>query len=263
MVYVVKAVFLSIIMLFFVFSPSVFSASKDPDLIFYFPFEKFDGNTALDMSGNGHNGDIKGNIKVVDGGKFGKCAQFEKTAYIDLHGPDFPDDQIPKSAITLCAWIKCQNTGDHHEIFNARASDSTWLIHPEARSDGNNFRWLLRTDGGTTIFDMRAGAVTWDSWQHFAGVYDGKKGILYINGENVGEANGGAKIAKDWGSGARIGRTIDDARPFTGLMDELIMWKKALTRDEIRAIMEKGYEAFMAVSPVGSISTTWGQLKSQ
>jgi len=41
------------------------------------------------------------------------------------------------------------------------------------------------------------------------------------------------------------------------------MWKKALTKDEIKVIMEKGLEATMAVSPVGSISTTWGQLKSQ
>lgn len=262
MLYVMKAVLLSVIMLTFVFSPLVFSASKDPDLIFYFPFEKFDGNTALDMSGNGLNGEIKGNIKIVDG-KFGKCAQFEKTAYIDLNGPNIPDDRIPKSAITLCAWIKCQSTGDHHEIFNARASDGTWVIHPEARGDANNFRWLLRADGAATIFDIRAGSVTWDKWQHFAGVYDGKKGILYIDGEVAGEANGGAKIAKDWGSGARIGRTIDDARPFTGLMDELIMWKKALTKDEIKAIMEKGYEAFLAVSPRESISTTWGQLKSQ
>jgi len=262
-VYIIRSILLSLFMIFFIFSPLVFSASKDPDLIFYFPFEEFNGNIALDKSGNGHDGDIKGNIKIVDNGKFGKCAEFQTGSYIDMHGPDFPADQIPKSAITLCAWIKCKNTGDHHEIFNARASDQTWVIHPEARSDGNNFRWLLRTDGGTTIFDMRGGAVTWDSWQHFAGVYDGKKGILYINGENVGEANGGAKIAKDWGSGARIGRTIDDARPFTGLMDELIMWKKALTKDEIKVIMEKGLEATMAVSPVGSISTTWGQLKSQ
>jgi hypothetical protein len=58
------------------------------------------------------------------------------------------------------------NTGDHHALFNARASDQTWLVHPELRSDGG-FRWLLRAAGGDTIFDIRAGQWTAGEWIHF------------------------------------------------------------------------------------------------
>ena len=232
-----------------------------PDLIFYFPFDEFEGNTALDKSGKGHDGAIQGNIKIVDGGKFGKAAEFSTGSFIDLDGPSFPDEHIPKEEITLCAWAKCENTGGDHAIFNARAGDSTWLIHPEFRGEGN-FRWLLRADGGVTIYDLRAGAVKWGEWTHFAGVYDGKKGLLYINGALEGEMAGSGTIAKDWGLGARIGYNIDNARPFTGLMDELSMWKSALPLEDIKAIMENGLEEFLAVSPAGSLTTTWGGLKA-
>jgi hypothetical protein len=256
----VKTVIAFAVLVYLIATSSVL-AFDDPDLVFYFPFEEFDGNTALDQSGNGHNGMINGDIKIVDEGKMGKAAEFAKTSFIDMDGPNIPAEYIPTNEITLCAWVKCESTGDHHAIFNARAGDSTWLIHPELRSSGN-FRWLLRADGSATIFDMNAGTVTWNEWLHFAGVYDGKKGILYINGEKVGEMPGGATIAKDWGQGARIGYNIDAARPFTGLMDELSLWKRALTLDEIKILMEDGMKALLAVSPAGSLTTTWGGLKA-
>ena len=249
-------------LLFFIFISISGIAFSDPDLVFYFPFESFDGNKALDQSGNNHNGTINGNIKIADGGKFGKAAEFATASFIDMDGANFPAEHIPKSAITLCAWINCKKTGGDHAIFNARASDNTWLIHPEARG-GGNFRWLLRSDGGTGIFDIQTGVVNWEQWQHFAGTYDGKTGILYIDGEEVGRnSTGGAKIAKDWGQGARIGYNVDSARPFTGLMDELFLWKKALELDEIKKLMSIGGEKYLAVSPAGSLSTTWGKLKA-
>lgn len=58
--------------------------------------------------------------------------------------------------------------------------------------------------------------------------------------------------------GARVGKNIDDARPFTGLMDDLCIWSKALTQDEIKALMETGVTP---VSPKGNLGTTWGQIK--
>jgi hypothetical protein len=257
-----KFVFVFAILMCFMLSG--LAMAGDPDLIIYFPYEEVNGKVVPDKSGYGNDGDINGSIKIVDDGKRGKAAEFSSGDFIDMRGPKFSDDLIPKDAITICAWVKCKKTGDQHEIFNAQAADATWVVHPEVRSDGN-FRWLLRSDGGATIFEILAGAVEWDTWMHFAGTYDGKKGILYINGEDVSEGNGGAKIAKDWGTGARVGRTIDNARPFTGLMDDLNVWKKALTRDEILIVMEKGPEGIIkgeAVSPIGNMTTTWGQLKS-
>ncbi len=254
--------FYFILIFLLILSESVI-ALDDPDLIFYFTFEEISGDFIKDQSGKGHDGKIVGRVKLSDSGKRGKALELDGQSYLDLDGANFPADHIPRDAITLCAWVKCKQGGDH-AIFNARASDQTWLIHPEVRSE-NNFRWLLRSDGGATIFDIRAGSVKWNEWAHFAGVYDGKKGYLYINGVLEGENVGGGKIAKDWGSGARVGRNIDEARPFNGLMDDLCLWKKALTLEEIKKVMEKGAEAVSggeAVTPFGNMTTTWGNLKT-
>ena len=89
--------------------------------------------------------------------------------------------------------------------------------------------------------------------------------MLYINGKNVGEekARVGTGIAPDWGSGARVGFNIDNNRPFTGLMDELNIWKRGLTEEEVNGIMNDGVEDYLAVEAHGKLAVTWGKLKGQ
>jgi len=212
----------------------------DPSLVIYYSFDEV-GEIVADQSGKGHDGVVVGDVTAEPEGMYGGAANFASGSYLDLDGPSFPAEDIPTSAMTLAAWIKCANTGGDHEIFSARASDNTWLIHPEPKSSGD-IRWLLRSYGGTTIFQIRAGTMTWDEWLHFAGTYDKEsaKAALYINGELIEEMDvaSPADIAGDWGLGARVGLTIDDARPFTGLMDEFRMYTRALSQDEILEIMQ-------------------------
>jgi|GEM_PF-578011 len=211
----------------------------DPSLVIYYTFDEV-GDIVPDKSGKGHDGVVVGDVSAAPEGILAGAGKFANGAYLDLDGPGFPAEDIPTSGMTLAAWINCENTGDHHAIFNARASDQTWLVHPEARSNGE-FRWLLRSYGGTTMFDIRAGAVTWDEWLHFAGTYDkaSAKATLYNNGELVAEMDVATPddIAGDWGLGARVGKNIDDARPFTGLMDEFRLFTRALSQDEIVDMM--------------------------
>ncbi len=245
--------------------------TDDPSLVIYYSFDDV-GEIIVDQSGNGHDGTVDGDITAEPAGKYNRAAKFDGTrgpanhSYVDMDGPNFPAEDIPTSGMTLAAWVKCENTGDHQTLFNARASDGTWLIHPELRSEGN-FRWLLRSYGGTTIFDIRAGSVTWDEWLHFAGTYDKATGkaILYINGEAVREENisNAADIAGDWGSGARVGYDIDDARAFTGLMDDFCMFKRALSQAEVKKLMQ-GIGSPFAFGPApadGALhAETWANL---
>jgi len=213
---------------------------SDPSLVIYYSFDEV-SDIVADQSGNGYDGVVNGDITADPGGVRGGAAKFATGSYLDLNGPEVSPDYIPTSGMTLAAWIKCDDTGGHHAIFNARASDQTWLVHPEARSNGQ-FRWLLRAGGGATIFDIRAGSVTWGEWLHFAGTYDKASGkaFLYNDGEVVREENisNPQDIAGDWGLGARVGYNIDNARPFTGLMDMFWLFKRALGPDEIQKAMQ-------------------------
>ena len=234
----------------------------DPELTLYFSFDEVT-DIVSDQSGNGIDGVVNGDVTADPEGKRNGAAKFATGSYLDLNGPDVPPELIPTTGITLAAWAKCENTGGEHAIFNARAADSTWLVHPELRGNGE-FRWLLRSAGGSTIFDIRAGKVTWDEWLHFCGMYDQASGraALYINGELVHEQtiSGAQEIAGDWGSGARVGYNIDNARPFTGLMDMLWIFRRSLSEGEIlKAMQGEAYPFALSPDPADGaiIEATW------
>ena len=253
--------FLGMICLALVMTAGAFA---DPDLVIYYSYDNF-GAVVPDESGNGHDGTVTGSVVMDADGKRGGAAKFSDGGFIDLDGPNVPSADLPLDAMTLCAWAKVEDTGGHHAIFNARAADGTWIVHPELRSDGG-FRWLLRAAGGNTIFDIRGGQWAAGEWVHFGGVYSAadSKATLYINGEVAGTEDAripNANIANDWGQGARVGKNIDDARPFTGLMDDLCLYKRALTQDEVKEIMASGPPIATPVSPKDSLTTTWGNVK--
>ena len=69
-------------------------------------------------------------------------------------------------------------------------------------------------------------------------------------------------IAGDWGMGARVGFNIDNARPFTGMMDDLSIWKRGLTGAEVNTIMDAGaIPEGAAVDAGGKAATAWAALK--
>jgi len=251
---------------------SVFIASgafAAKDLMVYFPYEEIDNGIVPDMSGNGYDGTVNGDITLVDG-KFGEAAKFTSGSFLDLHGEDIPAGEAPTDVFTICAWVKCENTGGDQAIFNARASDGTWLIHPQLNGNGQ-YRFTLRGYGSNKICDIKTGTVTWDEWTHYAGTYDKATGkvTLYINGEVIAESDALADvdIAGDWDVGARVGYNIDNARPFTGVMDDFSIWRKVLTQDEIKDVMNNGPNSSViapvitAVSPNDKLASLWGQIK--
>ena len=249
--------FLSVILLSLVSSATA-DFANDPELVIYYSFDEFT-DTVFDLSGKGSDGTIEGDITFEEEGYHAGAAQFATGSYLDLNGADFPSEYIPTTGITVVAWAKCENTGDHHELLNARAGDSTWVMHPELRSAGN-FRWLLRAAGSTTIFDIGAGEVTWDEWLHFAGTYDQATGKanLYINGVTEADQtiSNPPEIAGDWDMGARLGITINSGRPFTGLMDDFCCFKRALTKEEVQSIMISVGERGPAFDPIPEDETT-------
>ncbi len=237
----------------------------DPDLVLYFDFEEFKGGNVIEKSGHGYDGKIMGKVTQSNEGKFGMAAHFASGSFLDLDGANVDPEHIPTEGMSVVAWINVEAI-TNMAIFNARAGDGTWLVHPEARAEGD-YRWLNRGHNpGKTLFNIRAGKNVANEWVHYAGTFSREEGMayLYINGLQVGEAKAAFPdpIAGDWGQGARVGYNIDNNRPFNGLMDELNVWKRGLTHEEVESIMNAGIVEHLAVEARGKMTTTWGSLKS-
>ena len=202
-----------------------------------------------DESGNAYHGVVVGDVTAA-AGVSGGAAKFGAATgnFIDLPVGDIKaDGNIPTSNFTLAAFFNVvykdpsQNplyAHGQHAIFNPRAGDDTYLLHPEIRQ--TDYRFTLRDYGMTAIGDIRPAGAVFDEWHHIAMTWDraATRMAIYIDGDLLMEKTDCAdrNMAADWDDGARIGLNIDNARQYTGLMDELYLFNETLSDDAIKAL---------------------------
>jgi hypothetical protein len=121
----------------------------------------------------------------------------------------------------------------------------------------------VRTNDNATLFEISNGKWVVGEWIHFAGTYSAadKLGVLYLNGQEIEKKAATAGKLLDWSAGARIGMTVDNVRPFIGLIDDFCLFKRALKVDEVKAIMTGGPQIPSSVTNEDSLTTTWGDIK--
>src|SRR6185295_2015327 len=84
-----------------------------------------------------------------------------------------------------------------------------------------------------------ANSLTLNTWQHVAATYDGATLSIYVNGNQVSSSAGTGTINAVT-SDLAIGRNIALGTSFTGQIDEVELFRRALSQIEIRAIADAG-----------------------
>lgn len=230
---------------------------KDPTLSVYYSFDE-DGDTVKDGSIHGNDGKIEGKSKR-ENGVFGKAVVLEPQTWVDLNGPEF--ENVPLEGLTIAVWVNHNDSPDPQSIFDAIGTDhGSGLYHVEIRPAG--FRWFHRDGAEKQVFNINPGpTIDGGKWVHFTGTYDSKTGDTktYVDGKETHKAKGDGELSDNWGVSAAIGHH-KKGRWFDGLMDEFYIFARALSEDEIKAVMDG---EFLSVEPADKLTTTWGRMKFQ
>ena len=182
---------------------------------------------------------------------------------------------LPTDAMTLAMWANCPAAKGDQATFCASAYDpdkgpsgglgdarAAWPYHLEIKD--SSFRYTIRYDGGTgpgtgdgdaygmktivstnPVMDPNSGAQPspdYGTWMHIAWVYSQSqsKWWFYKNGEVAaqGSVESAQPIYDNWDNGALLGMNPDVARQFIGEMDEVYMFKRALSASEIATLAQ-------------------------
>ena len=105
-----------------------------------------------------------------------------------------------------------------------------------------------------------------DTWYHVVGTFDDEALKVYLDGELVGEKptpkNGPVMVWND--NNIEIGGrpdTNNGANLYKGLLDELAVYDRALTAEEVETVMNA--RDILTVDIAGKLTTTWGALKAR
>jgi hypothetical protein len=219
------------------------AADTKTALIAFWPLDA----DASDIVG-GNNGKLVGGAKFVTDTTSGKVLEVDgKDGHVEVPHSAKLVFTI-KESYTLSAWVNVLVLPGHWSGVVDKSRDiSPWY---GIWIDGTN-KWIA---GGT---NLTGSAVTATKWQHLALVQDGTANTrtLYLNGKadvkgTAIDANGAGDL---WMGGAKSVSEFVNAR-----IDEVLLYKRALTPDDVLSLMAA---PFTAVEPVTKLTTTWGAIK--
>ena len=229
----------------------------DPEsLMGMWHFDQGKGGTVKDSSPNGNDGKIV-DAKRVEG-KEGMGIEFDGSNHVVIPASKTMDDFL--DGFTYLLWVKPLGnpSGPHVRLIERDWHNPNILIGP------NDFYGSFLFNGGIDNSQVRGGEWEMEEWNFVALTHDGKTLSLYVNGEvvadlDVGEPtftqkhDGGSIWLTRWKGGA--------GWDFSGVLDEIAIFNAALSEDDLTTIMEDGLQKALDVSPVGRLTTTWGNIK--
>jgi hypothetical protein len=200
-------------------------------LVLWYGFDADDGNRVSDKSGRGNDGRATG-AKWTRQGQVGGAMEFDgRLAHVTCVSASRL--RIAKE-VTLAAWVKPE--GEGHIMGTSKAQELACRIY---------------TGAGRIWTDMwnendRRG-VSWsgtpqNGWFHVVGTYDGSEVRLYLNGTLV-HANPQTGRIRSSSSPLFIGARTSDRGSleelFRGLVDEVMVWNRALSEAEVSELFRQ------------------------
>ena len=212
------------------------AGALDKSMILYLPLDEESGKVAKDISIHKNNGEIFGNAKWEEEGKIGGCLSLINGSYVEMQ--EIPAYDVTEE-ITLMAWINTSTPGRIIDKSENKLSGFVMMVNNEL---------TLRIETGIkgTRPAINATTQVGDGEWHFVvatlgkdkdkdGKETGFRSLkVYVDGDMEGSAISATDInPNDWP--LMVGVTADtQADPYTGLIDEVVIYDRALSVQEIQ-----------------------------
>lgn len=212
-------------------------------VIGHWGFNEGTGQVAMDSSANGNHGQL-GSVSVEDSsdpmwstGIYGSTGLKFGNSFVSV--PASPALE-PQQTLSVEIWVRSSTIPPtfSHLISKGAAGCSyaswTLFLHPQ----GLSFEVVQAPNSGAD--SPFAGPALWDGkWHHIAGTYDGSFARLYVDGTEVGTGTpwvGTIGYGLSTNNNLTIGAYNGSCSlPFPGYIDEVTIWDRALTAEEVAA----------------------------
>jgi len=197
------------------------------------------GNTAYDRSGLGNHGAISG--ATAKAGKRGQALSFNGTSNsrVDFNSTPLINSTAP---FTVSYWARLDAIVNYAIPLTLRTdSAQNWRTYYAV---GNNSVWFGRR-GGWIILKASLSSTPMNTWHHIVVTYNGSDSTVagnfkfYDNGSSTAIEDGGG-FASDTGNSRIGGFTGGDQWWWNGLIDEVRVYNRALSADEIKNLFNLG-----------------------
>ena len=216
-------------------------AAAAEGLLTCYDFEEGAGKVVHDKSGHANDGVVHEATWVE--GKHGSALKFSGTGQYVLSRRGTISPEV--KAVSVAMWVYRERPGRHQYIAYERY-DRLALYDPYG---GGKYRIMSNLTGIWSPVTESKEAAPLNQWTHVAFTWDMETGdaVIYYNGVERGTASGKtgkAVTGEHLALGGILGTTPEKTtvleHPFQGMLDDVRVYQRILSRQEIKQIM-KGY----------------------
>lgn len=191
--------------------------------------------TVADATGNGHTGTASANTSVMSvAGKLSTALEFATAASRYVSVPDHEDLRLASGG-AIAMWVKWDGTytGTSGYSPSLLAKSSGWQVHLYNTTGG----LLLRVNEQIVLITETA--MTGGEWRHLAVVISPLGKWLYVDG-TLRVSSSDASLPAATAGGVFLGARTATSGFFGGVLDDVRIYKRPLSAQEIRAIYNDG-----------------------
>ena len=242
-------------------------------LVVYFTFDNVKGKHIRDESGNGLDAEVIENTQFVEG-KYGKAIRITRETEDCVNIPNSHKLEIDDE-ITMMAWVYHENwkghssqwfdkgirTQDLHRAYGMAVYDEKDLGGAVRLEDGSGIGIVLGAGIPQSQQMILVNNTMEDKkWHHIVGTVGDNGAKIYLDGEPITHVNENVNFKGTNKEDFRIGCVKNNPQYAfeDGSIDEVAIWSRALSEDEIRRTMRG---PLLSVSPKDKVTTTWGNIK--
>jgi hypothetical protein len=211
---------------------------NDPDLVAWWSFDNATVTLAPDQSVHALNAVNKGAIPVV--GKIGKALRFDGKSVLQIDYQPILDDF--RKGITVMAWMKKDTISTWNTIVS-REIGSGWSEYMGLAVNKNQALFSIDPDG-TNYQNVTADEIIEPGvWYHLSGTFDNEIFKIYINCKLIKSGISRGPIRFSDQNPLLIGGNTNNQNQslvdcFKGTIDEVRIYKRALTLPELKQFIE-------------------------
>jgi hypothetical protein len=215
------------------------------DLVGYWNFDEGTGTDVADASGCGNGGVLIGQGTRWIKGRVGNALQFDgKGGYVSCGLSRIPGPAQPQ---TLAFWVRIERAPDQDQVLISSTNDAQKSGVEAGFREG---KLMISAWGGAELVSAPPPGL--NDWHLCAYVFDGSSHLLYVDGKEAARSSKAVPSAQP-PSRLQFGRWTGGANSFTGGVDEVRLFARPLSPEEIAKLAAPAAAPDAPADPAGTV----------